>query len=69
MTIVVQSHTIIPYAIDSGDIALVLRSARRNKCIPILYADIGPIGYYEKDIIVVSAAVTCPNREAQIVTN
>ena len=69
VTVVMQSHSVVAYAIDSSDIALVLNSSCRNKCIPILYAYVGPVGYHQEDIIVITAAVACPNRETQVIAN
>ena len=69
VTIIVQAHTIITNAVNGCDIALVLCSASSDKCIPLLYAYVGPVGYYENDIIVISRLVARPNRETQVVAN
>ena len=69
VTIVVQAHAVIAHAVHRRNIALVLRGTGCNECIPILDADVWPIGYHEENVIVITALVACPNRETQIVAN
>mgnify|MGYP003498089882 CR=1 FL=1 len=69
MAIVVQAHSIIAYAIDRRYITLVLRGASCNERIPILDADVGPVGHHKDDIVVATRLVARPYRETQIVAD
>ena len=69
VAVVVQAHTIIAYAVNRRDIALILRGASGDECIPILDADIGPVSHHKDDIVVATRLVACPYREAQVVAN